>query len=537
MHAAVETGGAAAREAAGTDLRVWRGGLAFWALVALALALALLLFRSTLRPMLNAWGTENYTHGVLIPFIAAFLVWQRKDDLERMPFPGSWAGVALVIVAFAAFGVGQLSTLFVIGQYALVLLLAALMLTVMGWTGFRRVWAAAFILALAVPLPEFLYQRLSASLQLISSEGGVWLIRQFGIGVHLEGNVIDLGPMQLQVAEACNGLRYLFPLMTLGFVAAYFYQAPFWKRAVLFLSTIPVTVAMNSVRIGLIGVTVEYWGMQMAEGLVHEFEGWIFFGVAGGVLLTEVLLLSRLGGDRRPLSRVLGLTFPARTPRGARVERRTAPVPLLAAVVLLAGALIGSTFLPERAEARPERRELLDFPHTLGEWKGHPVQIEDIFVDRLKVNDHLMLDLSGPQGSVVNLWIAYYDSQRQGGAAHSPASCLPGGGFKIESFEDYTVPGIEVGGVPLAVNRSVMRYGRDRQLVWYWFQQRGRVIRSEYLVKWYILWDAITRQRTDGALVRLMMSVPEGTEVAEADRMLASVARELAARLPEYVPN
>ena len=114
------------------------------------------------------------------------------------------------------------------------------------------------LLFFMVPLPHFLYNSLSAELQLVSSRLGVGFIRLFSIPVFLEGNVIDLGNYKLQVVEACSGLRYLFPLTALGFIAAVIFKVALWKKVVLFLSTIPITVLMNSFRIGVIGVLVEY---------------------------------------------------------------------------------------------------------------------------------------------------------------------------------------------------------------------------------------------------------------------------------------
>ena len=122
---------------------------------------------------------------------------------------------------------------------------------------FRQIWLPIFFLFFAIPLPQFLYQGLSAKLQLLSSELGVSFIRLCDISVYQEGNVIDLGAMKLQVVEACSGLRYLFPLMSLAFMCAYFFKATLWKRVVIFLSSIPITVFMNSFRIGLIGVNRE----------------------------------------------------------------------------------------------------------------------------------------------------------------------------------------------------------------------------------------------------------------------------------------
>ena len=99
--------------------------------------------------------------------------------------------------------------------------------------------------------------------------------------------MIDLGTYQLQVVEARSGLRYLFPLMSFGFLIAYIYRGPVWQKLIIFLSTIPITVLMNSFRIGVIGVTVEYFGIAAAEGFLHDFEGWIIFMTCLGVLLLK----------------------------------------------------------------------------------------------------------------------------------------------------------------------------------------------------------------------------------------------------------
>ena len=137
----------------------------------------------------------------------------------------------------------------------------------------------------------------------------------------------------------------------------------------------------------------------------------------------------------------------------------------------------------------------------------------------------------------VNFYVAWYDSQQAGRSAHSPRSCLPGGGWQIKSLQQVPVADVAIGGQPLRVNRALIQYGPQRQLVYYWFQQRGRVITNEYLVKWYLFWDSLTRNRSDGALVRLTVPLPEGAVEAQADRQLAQFARDLAPMLEDYVPR
>jgi exosortase D (VPLPA-CTERM-specific) len=330
-----------------------------------------------------------------------------------------------------------------------------------------------------VPLPNFIYHNLSAALQLISSEIGVAFIRLFDISVYLEGNVIDLGSYKLQVVEACSGLRYLFPLMTLGFIAAYFFKGAFWKRAVIFLSTIPITVLMNSFRIGVIGVMVEYWGQDMAEGFLHDFEGWVVFMACTGILILEMWVLARIGKERMPLQEAFGLDFPEPAPSDAPTQGRRPPVQLFAAFAVLILAFVISTQTEKRTEIIPERMAFSQFPDQVGEWEGRRERLEQIYVDELKFDDYILTDYSDGNGMPVNFYAAYYGSQSTGESSHSPRNCLPGGGWQIKESSRKEIPGVTVGDNPLIVNRFEIRKGDTGQLVYYWFQGRNRIDTNE----------------------------------------------------------
>jgi exosortase D (VPLPA-CTERM-specific) len=367
-------------------------------------------------------------------------------------------------------------------------------------------------------------------------------VRLFGISVYLEGNVIDLGSYQLQVVEACSGLRYLFPLMSFGFLIACLFQAPFWQRALVFLSTLPITVLMNSFRIGVIGVLVEYWGIGMAEGFLHAFEGWIIFLGCLAVLLLEIWLLHKLtGGDGSIWDRI-DLTLPEsaeiqlRVPQGWRSQ-----APLLACVALLAAFAVGTRGLDTRHEDIPSREPFLQFPLLHQGWLGREEAIDTPVVESLRLTDYLMANYQHPDyGLPVNFYVAYYDSQRKGASAHSPRACIPGGGWVIKDLSQVDVdatPGMNSLTDQVRVNRVIVQKGKNKQLVYYWFQQRGRSMTNEYLVKWYLFWDSLTRNRTDGALVRLVVSVPDGTDLASADAQLRRFLGDFKALLERYVPE
>ena len=521
-----------------TGAPVWRLPWNLLLVAVVAGLLSVLPFWNGLTQMWQFWiDYPEYSHCLLIPPVAAFLIWQQKDRLERVAFSGSWWGVALLLLGGALLVMGQLATIYTLVQYAYLITLYGLTLSFLGWAAFRLIAIPLLILWFMIPLPSFLLFNLSAELQLLSSQLGVYVIRLFGISVFLEGNVIDLGGYKLQVAEACSGLRYLFPLMTLGFLMAYFYKGARWKRIVLFLSSMPITVIMNSLRVGIIGVTVEYWGIDMAEGFLHEFQGWMIFMLSSLLMLGEIAVLNRLGRERGTWRQLFGVEFPAPTPRGAPMRPRNLPSSFIAASALLVVFIVSAIAIARPAEVFPARTSLVEFPVKIGAWQGHREALETVFTDQLKLDDYLLADYANDSGNLVNLYIAYYDSQRKGEAVHSPRSCLPGDGWQMRDFGQRELPGVLAGGRPLRVNRTLIELGNQRQLVYYWFQQRGRIITNEFAVKWYLFWDALTLHRTDGAMVRLITPLPASSSEAAADRRLADVASRVEHELARFVPN
>jgi len=522
----------------GSDNTVWRFP---WSSIVAALAAAavcLRLFWDGLIQMYGWWlASPEYSHGLLIPPVAAFLIWQQKDRLGRLAFRGSWWGVAVVLLGGFFLMLGQFATIYTLVQYAYVLTLSGLVLAFTGTRPFRLLFVPLLILLFMIPLPQFLLANLSTKLQLLSSRLGVDFMRLFDISVFVEGNVIDLGGYKLQVAEACDGLRYLFPLMTLGFLMSYFYKGSNWKRIVLFISSIPITVLMNSFRVGTIGVMVEHWGIAMAEGFLHEFQGWAVFMLSAGLMLGEIALLNRVGHEAGTWRQLFGVEFPASSPRGARVESRRLPAAFLAACAVLLVFLGISLFIPRPEEIFPARAVFNDFPMQLGAWTGHSGSLDGVYIDALKLDDYLLADFNDGIESPVNLYIPYYNSQRKGEAVHSPRSCLPGGGWQLRDFDQRTLKDVKVDGRALRVNRTLIELGNERQLVYYWFQQRGRVITNEFAVKWYLFWDAITRHRSDGAMVRLIVALPPASSIAEADRRLTDLAGRITPILTRYVPD
>ena len=184
-----------------------------------------------------------------------------------------------------------------------------------------------------------------------------------------------------------------------------------------------------------------------------------------------------------------------------------------------------------------------EFPLALdGGWRGRPDHLAPDVLAILALDDYLLADYTRPGEPPVNFYSAYYATQSGGGSSHSPRTCIPGGGWAMTALEEHAVALPAAAGAaaplpPLRVNRALIQKGEQRQLVYYWFRQRGRSLTDEYAVKWYILSDGIARNRSDGALLRLVTPIAPGEDPARADRRLAEFLAQVQPLLPAFVPD
>ncbi len=521
--------------------------VAAYGLFAVAAVGAVAPFASMLAGLTRIWILQpEYSHGIIIPLLSVFLIWRRSPELRGLPLTGSWLGLPLIAAGLFLRYLGESTTMQTIEHYAFLLVLYGLVLALTGPVIFRRLWMPLLILIFAIPLPNLLGNELSVHLQLLSSQIGVSAMQAAGVSVLLEGNVIDLGNFQLEVAQACSGLRYLFPLMTLAFILAYLFRGPWWKRAVIFLSSIPITVLMNSLRIAFIGITVDRWGPAMAQGALHEFEGWLVFMLSIGTVVLIAFFLARVGRSRVKWSETFNLDETASRSTGdsaqlgARAPTRALSLHSLprafiaASALLLAGDLAGAaTSLPQVIP--PARASFDEFPDRFGNWVGHREALEPIYLSALKLDDYVVEDYEKPDGPAVNFYSAYYRTQGTSRAVHSPHDCIPGGGWEIVKLEKRRVPGPD--GTSFLANRALIQLGSNRDIVYYWFQERGRHLTNEYVVRWYLLWDALTRHRTDGALVRYVAALPPGESPSAVDSRILTLAKLIDPQLRRFIPN
>lgn len=185
-------------------------------------------------------------------------------------------------------------------------------------------------------------------------------------------------------------------------------------------------------------------------------------------------------------------------------------------------------------EAHVERKELKDFPQTVGAWqKTGPDQIlDDATLKVLRASDYLLRNFRKPQGPAANLYVGYYATQRTGASYHSPLNCLPGSGWMLSEPGKATITLPD--GSSFVANKYVIQSGDYKNLMIYWYQGRGRNVASEYWGKVYTVFDSVRLRRSDGAMVRV--TVPIGKSEAEAEQAAIEFASAASGVLPEFVP-
>jgi exosortase len=260
-----------------------------------------ILYRDVVPELVRAWGTDdNYSHGYLIPPIAAYLAWERRKKFAAAPTGSSLAGLLLVLGSVFVLAVGVLGIELFLTRVSLIGSLAGTLLFLYGWARLRvMVFPLAFLL-LMVPIPAIIFNQIAFPLQLIASQFGEAVIRAVDIPVLREGNVLILANISLEVAEACSGIRSLISLLTLGIVFGYVGDARNWVRVLIALSAIPVAVIANGARVAGTGVAAHYYGQAAAEGFFHEFSGWLVFIAAFAMMLLFHRVLVLVAPERRP---------------------------------------------------------------------------------------------------------------------------------------------------------------------------------------------------------------------------------------------
>ncbi|HEV7904448.1 MAG TPA: exosortase [Pyrinomonadaceae bacterium] len=291
------------------------------------------------------WVDENYSHGLLIPFIIGYILWSERERLASATVRPSllWGG-ALVVLAVLMLWAGTAGAELFMQRTSLVVMLAGIAIYFWGWHILRLALVPLLLLALAIPIPSIIFNQIAFPLQLFASRCAVWAMRAFDIPVLRQGNVIELMPLnssvtkKLEVVEACSGIRSLMTLLTLAVVFAYFthprdphqrgggWRAALkrygtWRSIILVLSAVPIAIITNAGRVSGTGILARYYGTEVADGFFHEFSGWVVYIAAFLLLFALGWVLDKFGARKPPQNKPPRKT--AETTEATAIEETT----------------------------------------------------------------------------------------------------------------------------------------------------------------------------------------------------------------------
>lgn len=282
----------------------------FWRTLALAAAIGFLFAPVMIKLARDWWTDENYSHGLLVPFVIGFIIWLEFGELRKKASdPQVVFGAVIIGTSLFLLFAGTLGAELFTQRVSLVLMFAGIAVYFFGSRVLQLLLVPFLLLLFAIPIPQIIFNKIAFPLQLWASQLAVWGIRLFEVASVRSGNVIEILPrgsqqvISLEVVEACSGIRSLMTLMTIALVLAYFTRErreawtngwkelftsfDFWRTFTLVLMAIPIAIITNGGRVTATGVLTYHYGKRALDGLAHDAAGWVVY-VSALILLIAV---------------------------------------------------------------------------------------------------------------------------------------------------------------------------------------------------------------------------------------------------------
>jgi len=239
------------------------------------------LYFATFVDLVSDWNNNpNFSHGFLVPLIAGYLVWHRKESLKELSIDPSGLGIVVLGLGLSLFIVGTIGAELFVMRFSILVTLAGVILFCLGPQWMKVTAVPVLYLLFMIPLPSIIWNRIAFPLQLMAASSSASSLSFLGIPVFREGNVLQLATTTLEVVDACSGLRSLTTLLALGAAFAFISNLTFVKKWILFLASIPIAVFVNIVRLTATGLMAIYIGPEAAHGFLHDMSGIVVFVVA-----------------------------------------------------------------------------------------------------------------------------------------------------------------------------------------------------------------------------------------------------------------
>ena len=506
-----------------TQLEACWSGLRILQLCSLAL-LFLFAYRSVLGSLVQDWWTNQaHSHGFLVVPIGLFIVWTKRNQLRRLPVkPTIWLGIFFMGAAGILLILSEIGGVLILGELSLILMLAGIILELLGISFFKNLWVPLAYLFFMLPILEGIILTWNWQFQLLTARMGVFILRVLGIPVQLEQNRIVLPDIILRVADSCSGARYLISVLALAIPLAYVLLKRMRNRITLVVLSVVIGVVANWIRVVCIGLWA-YYGGAVVHGPFHVFQAvsvaWVAFAglfcCAWGLSSAERKVVDVKGTD--------GLLPTAENAHSVSTLWHHSWVNVVLILVLVIAYLLVYYRGPV-----PLKQNFATFPSVIGQWVELRQNSGSPLLQAEGADDELLKTYSDGEGHIVHLYIAYFHYQRQAKEAmsylmapfHHNAQMLP-----MPSAQPAVV-----------VNwKHVTTESQDYEVL-FWYDFNGRIVANKIAAKGSTIWDALTRGRTNGALVMVYNEVGQNRVLEYHAGGAEKFALELLPILREFLP-
>lgn len=239
------------------------------------------LYSHAIATLIDDWSSNaNFSHGFLIPFVAAYMVWFKKETLKTIEVKSSQAGLGVILFGMVCYLAGSIGSELFIMRSSMLITISGMVIYLFGFQMFKAVLVPILYLIIMIPIPAIIWNKIAFPLQLFAANLSSDMVRLLGIPVLRDGNILHLANTSLEVVDACSGLRSLTSLLALSGAFAYISPLGNLKKWILFFSAIPIAVIVNIVRLTITAVMATYMGAEAAQGFLHDMSGILVFAIA-----------------------------------------------------------------------------------------------------------------------------------------------------------------------------------------------------------------------------------------------------------------
>ena len=509
-------------------------------------ALAALAFAScylgVIVGLVTTWASSAvYSYGFAVAFISGYMLWTRAERLRALgPTPDYFFGVPTTLAGVSILAAGHLGSLISVQQASLLVTLAGLTLMLFGRRAFQLVWVPWLYLLMALPIWDPVLSRLRPPSQMLSGGIAASLLNSVGVPAVQQGTLIVVPNLVLDVLAECSGVNQLMAIVAMTLPAAYLWLDGHARRVTLVSIAVAVAYLSNGLRIAVVGF-LAHRGLGNGDVRnMHLFEGLAVSVLSYLAIFGCLSLLARRNHTARPRNHDSAPVAPA-----ADANRRGRNL-WLEAGVLVAVVLVGTLPLVFRPASVRLDAALQLLPGQIGDWTidtvSKPVAVTFPALDNdllrtypgsaalrfTEVDDDLVREYRSPSGDRVRLYLGYYREQRQGKELIGDAS---------HALRGVASPlAVSLASETITINQ-VVHDGQVRRGLIFWYDLNGRIVSDMYLANAYMVWNALTRRRTNGAVIMVAWECPAGSNFETSQLKTIGFVRELVPLLRHHMPS